>query len=266
MPESATILTIRSHTGLSGDMLLTGLAVLEMRRRNILPESAAAVSWLDGLLSKIMPQLAGCVRIERTARAGIGGYKANVNLPHEHEHRNLADIAAIISASGMEERGREMALACFGLLAEAEGHVHGISTEEVHFHEVGALDSILDICAVCELYAQTNPLQLVCSPLPLADGSICCAHGQIPAPAPAALELLQGVEVRPFSGSTDSGELVTPTALALLRVMKAVFQGWPAFRMEYSALVYGQKFFPGIANGAIFAAGSALSSHEDDCS
>ena len=257
MQDHANIITIRAHTGLSGDMFLTGLAALLMRRQSLQPGSTEAHVWLDGILERVLPELSGCVQICRVERGGIGAFSAQVDLPHEHEHRNLEDINKIIANSGMNEEAKVLAQSCFESLATAEAHVHGIGVNEVHFHEVGALDSILDICATCELFVLAAPDSLVCSPLPLADGSIHCAHGLITAPAPVALELLRGMEIMPFAGAIDSGELVTPTALVLLRAFSARFDGWPTFRLEDSVLVYGQKFFPAVANGTIFALGSA---------
>lgn len=243
-PEDRRILTIRTHSGLSGDMLLAGLARM----------TATATDELDSILHAILPELAGSVRLVRRQVQHIGGWHAEVSLPQQHEHRTLADITAIITACGMCERAKQLATETFTLLAKAEAFVHGRRPEEIRFHEVGALDSILDICTVCALFVRLDPACLVVSPLPVADGSILCAHGTIPAPAPAVLELLPGIPVRPFSGE---GETVTPTAAALLRVLGATFGAWPAMMVEKTALVYGTRIFPGVPNGAVFACGRA---------
>ena len=144
--------------------------------------------------------------------------------------------------------------ATLSLLAKAEAAVHGKAPEDVHFHEVGALDSILDICMACELFAMLAPEHFVVSPLPVADGHVHCAHGIIPVPAPAVLELMEGVPVRPFPAQ---GETVTPTAMALLKALGATFGPWPAMRVEKRALAYGTKVFEGAPNGALFAFGPA---------
>ena len=154
----------------------------------------------------------------------------------------------------MDAGAKETALAAFRLVAKAEGRVHGAKPEEVHFHEVGALDSILDICLASQLFHELNPGRFVVSPLPVCDGSIACAHGVIPCPAPAVTELLEGIPVRPFSGE---GETVTPTGLALLRAMGAEFEPWPAMRIVRMARVYGNTVFPGAPNGARFAFGAS---------
>jgi uncharacterized protein (DUF111 family) len=125
------------------------------------------------------------------------------------------------------------------------------------------LDSILDICLCAELFARLSPAQFVCGPLPLCDGIIKCDHGLLPAPAPAVFELLQGVPVR---GIPSEGETVTPTAIALLKGLGAQFGAWPEMTIELTALVYGGRVLPGVANGALFALGtiaSAESGHQN---
>lgn len=240
--HTPTVLTIRANSGLSGDMLLAGLLCMT--------ETDEAAT--HALLAAIMPELAGSVRLVRKQVKHIGGWHAEVNLPHQHEHRTLADITALIAACGMSETAKGLATETFTLLARAEAAVHEKKPEDVHFHEVGALDSILDICLCCELFAKLAPARFVVSPLPLADGFVACAHGVIPVPAPAVLELLEGIPVRGFAGR---GETVTPTAIALLRALGAEFGPWPSMRIEQRALIYGSKVFENAPNGAIFACG-----------
>lgn len=237
------VLTIRANSGLSGDIFLAGLLCMT---RTSQPE-------LEACLVSIMPELAGSVQLVRKEVHHIGGWHARVTLPHQHKHRTLADILALIGACGMTEEGKELASRTFTLLAAAEGAVHGRSPEEVHFHEVGALDSILDICLSCELFHRLAPSRFIVSPLPMADGFVHCAHGIIPVPAPAVLELMEGVPVRPFPGQ---GETVTPTAMALLKALEAEFGPWPAMKVEKKAIVYGTRVFEDAPNGAIFACGA----------
>jgi len=195
---------------------------------------------------------ADCVSLERRAVNDVFGWGCRVSLPDSSTHRTFADIRGIIGASGLCPEGRQFAERTFALLAEAEGRVHGIPADAVHFHEVGALDSILDICLCAEIFARLAPAQLVCGPLPLCDGIVSCDHGLLPAPAPAVLDLLQGVPVR---GIPSDGETVTPTAIALLKGLGAVFGGWPEMTVARTALVYGGRVLPGVANGALFALG-----------
>lgn len=243
MEQRGTVLTVRAHSGLSGDMFLAGLL-----RMTGMEDDA-----LNELLGSLLPELAGAVRLVRREVNHVGGWHAEVTLPHQHVHRTLADILALIGASGLSPAGRELSAGAFTLLARAEAAVHGKQPEDVHFHEVGALDSILDICVSCELFARLAPARFVASPLPLADGEVRCAHGVLPVPAPAVLELLEGVPVRSFAGR---GETVTPTALALLRTLGAQFGPWPAMRVERRALVYGTREFADAPNGATFAWGA----------
>ena len=240
------VVTVRAVSGLSGDMLLTGLASL----------AGVGADELDALTATIgLPALQGCVRLEARSVHAIGGWGCRIDLPHEHAHRTLADILQLLEQSALTERAKALSVATFTLLAEAEGKVHQRPVEQVHFHEVGALDSILDICMVCALFERLNPDLFVCSPLPMGDGGVQCAHGWIPTPAPAVLELLEGIAVCGFAGR---GETVTPTAVALLRTLGAQFGPWPAMVVERRALVYGDRVFENAPNGAVFAMGRGL--------
>lgn len=251
-PTTGKILAIRSHSGISGDIILAGLSALLQEATN----DPAIASYLRELPGAILPELAGCFSLDQHEVGGICGWQAQVNLPHAHEHRDLAAIKKIIDDAQISEVAKRRAGICFELLATCEAAVHGIALAEVHFHEVGALDSILDICGACELYARLGEPETVCSPLPVADGEINCAHGILPAPAPAVLRLLQGIPVRPFAGDAAGRELLTPTGVALLRAFNATFGSWPAFRIDATVLAYGQLEFVNAPNGVIFAVGS----------
>ena len=252
------IITIRCPSGISGDMLLTGLAVTWLEYAGIETGTEQANAWLDERLGRIMPELAGCAKIGSKLVNGIAGWHLYLDLPHSHEHRNLADIQKIIDDAQIELDARHLANACFELLAQCEAKAHHKPLQEVHFHEVGALDSILDICAVVSLYVELGKPKVVCSPLPVADGQISCAHGILTAPAPTVLYLMQGLPVQPFGGRPNAGELVTPTAIALLRTLGVEFGPWPEFVAQKTCLVYGGKVFENAANGAIFAGGNGL--------
>lgn len=240
------ILCIRPQSGLSGDMLLCGLACL-------LNLDNAALN--ERVQSLRLPSLENCLSITDKSVNHIAGKNAEVSLPHEHAHRTLKDILAIIKASAMPEKAKELAEKTFALLAGAEAEVHGKKAEEVTFHEVGALDSIMDICIVCLLFAELDPDIFVCGALPLADGVIECRHGLIPSPAPAVLRLLEGVSVCAFQGK---GETVTPTAIALLKSLGANFGTWPNMSIKKTVLVYGGKTFENAPNGSIFALGGSF--------
>lgn len=239
-------ISIRAATGLSGDILLTGLACL----------AKLSAQELDGLVKSLkLPQLENCLRIVPREVNGISGWGAQINLSEEHSHRHLPEILDIINSSDLADRAKKLAGDTFNLLAGAEAKVHGSDIAAVTFHEVGALDSILDTCLVCALFARLNPARLVISPLPLCDGVIKCAHGLLPSPAPAVLELLGDVVVR---GLDSKGETLTPTAVALIKSLGAEFGPWPTMRIRERALVYGGRYFEGVPNGVIFASGELL--------
>jgi uncharacterized protein (DUF111 family) len=224
-------------------MILAGLALI----------NEASQEDLDALTAELdMDVLTGACSLERRSVNHIAGWGCRIRLPREHAHRDMRAITDIIEKSAMAPQAASLALATFSLLANAEGAVHGLAPHDVVFHEVGALDSILDICLACSLFVRLAPSRFVCSPLPLADGGVHCAHGWLPTPAPAVLELLQDIPVCGFSGR---GETVTPTAIALLRGMGALFGAWPSMRIERRALVYGSHEFSDAPNGAIWAFG-----------
>jgi len=241
------ILVLRPHSGISGDMLVAGLALM----------AGADDAELEGLCAAVgVDGLSGSVRLTSRSLEGIGGYGLAVDLPHEHAHRNLGDILAIIEAGSLSEGAKAIAARAFGLLAEAEGQVHGRPAGEVTFHEVGALDSILDVCLAAALFDRLGPSRFVCGPLPLCDGVAKSAHGPLFTPAPAVLRLLTGVAV---TGLASAGETVTPTAIAVLKALDVEFGGWPDMVVTGRAVVFGSRLLPGVPNGAVFALGRASS-------
>lgn len=188
-------------SGISGDMLLGALVEL-------LPLDFDVNGALAGIALK-------GYRLEtaREKRGQIAGVKVRV-ISHEHEHRHLSDILEIIEKSELSEKVRQTASRAFSLLAEAEGKVHGVSPEEVHFHEVGAVDSIVDIVGACVLMEQLGWPRVVASTVNVGSGTVECAHGVMPVPAPATAQLLQGIPVRCLG---EPMERTTPTGAVLLR-------------------------------------------------
>ncbi|MYL82100.1 DUF111 family protein [Desulfovibrio aerotolerans] len=240
------VLVLRTPSGISGDMLVSGLAVL--------CELDAAA--FEEVLSRLgVAELCCAARVVPRSHAGIAGVGLDVVLPQVHAHRHLGDILEIIEKSALAEPAKDMAATAFRLLAAAEGAVHGTSPEDVHFHEVGALDSLLDVCVACELFVRLAPARFICSPLPVCDGTVQCAHGILATPAPAVLHLLAGL---PVYGIQSHGETVTPTAAALLRAMDATFGLWPAVTLTRHVRAYGGRVLPGVPNGALFALGRAF--------
>jgi len=135
---------------------------------------------------------------------------------HKHHHRRLQDIQEMILSGTLSERSQKRALLVFNVLAEAEAHVHGTTVDQVHFHEVGAVDSLVDIVGTCIALDQLD-IDLIRVPtLPWSTGFVHCAHGILPLPAPATLMLLRGFK---FRESGITGELITPTGAALMRAL-----------------------------------------------
>ncbi len=161
----------------------------------------------------------------------------------------------------MSPHAQMFARSVFDLLAEVEGRIHGIPVLDVAFHEIGALDSILDICLAAVLFDWLQPARLICSPLPVADGAIRCAHGLLMSPAPAVQDLLVGV---PIYGVPAEGETVTPTALALLKAFGATFGHWPSIVPDNLVRIYGGKVFKSLPNGALFAIGNSHAGGADE--
>lgn len=136
---------------------------------------------------------------------------------HKHQHqRHLADIQKMIISGSLSERAQKNALQVFNVLAEAEAHVHGTTIEHVHFHEVGAVDSLVDIVGTCIALDQLDIEMIRVSTLPWSRGFVHCAHGILPLPAPATLALLRGFK---FQESGITGELITPTGAALISAL-----------------------------------------------
>jgi len=210
---------------------------------------------LDELIAQIrLPALKDSLDLTEHSVNHIAGYRLQVDLPGEHVHRTWADIRTIINDSALSDKARHWALEAFSLLADAEAKVHGTTPDEVHFHEVGALDSVLDICLAGQILEQLEADRIVCSPLPVCDGQISCEHGLLASPPPAVQELLTGV---PVYGIDHQSETVTPTALALLKAWNAEFGNWPEIKITRMVRAYGQKLITGVPNGAIFCLGVA---------
>jgi uncharacterized protein (TIGR00299 family) protein len=195
-------------SGISGDMALGALldAGLPLDALRAELEKLGVPGW--------------SIAAERGTRSFLAGTRALIHAPEQSNHRHLADVRAIIEASALAPQTKERSLRVFALLAEAEGQVHGISAEQVHFHEVGALDAIVDIVGVVAGLALLSVQEVYASPLPLGSGWTRAAHGQLPLPAPATLALLAAAGA-PILPDDTPAELVTPTGAALLAGLAA---------------------------------------------
>lgn len=237
------VLVIRPNSGLSGDIMVAGLLAL----------CGSQPADLEKDLNDLnLGHLAGRVALEERRISEVGGVGLKVDLPDEHEHRNLKDIEEYFSRAAISGAALATAMKTFRVLAEAEGAVHGLPPEEVHFHEVGALDSIMDIGLAAVLLDRLSPDKIVCGPLPVCDGVIKCQHGLLSSPAPAVMRMLTDV---PVVGLPSRGETVTPTAIALLKGAGAEFGSWPPVVIERQTLAYGTRVLEGVPNGALFVLG-----------
>ena len=161
---------------------------------------------------------------------------------HHHEHHSLRDIEEIIRAqSGLSEKVKADAVAVYARIAAAESRAHGVPASEVHFHEVGAMDAVADVTAVCALMEAIAPEQVIASPIHVGCGHVHCAHGILPVPAPATAFLLKGVPI--YSDGLE-GELCTPTGAALLTHFVTKFGDLPPMRVSAIGYGMGEKDFP----------------------
>lgn len=159
---------------------------------------------------------------------------------HHHAHHGLHDIRHIVSHLEIPEAVREDVMAVYDCIAQAESRVHGVAVEQIHFHEVGAMDAVADVTAVCLLmHALGNP-KVAASPIHVGSGQVHCAHGVLPVPAPATALLLEGI---PTYGGNIRGELCTPTGAALLRHFVSEFGPQPAMVVEKIGYGCGNKDF-----------------------
>ncbi len=157
---------------------------------------------------------------------------------HHHEHRNISDIEKIINDSKLNENVKQLSKKIFTYVAEAEAKIHNKSIDEVHFHEVGAIDSIIDIVGTAICIDKLNVDKIYSSPLHVGTGFVKCAHGKIPVPAPATMEILKGIEI--YSKGIRN-ELVTPTGAAIIKALADDFIPMPQAAIEKIGYGLGDK-------------------------
>ncbi|MCX5758655.1 MAG: nickel pincer cofactor biosynthesis protein LarC [Candidatus Hydrogenedentes bacterium] len=185
------------------------------------------------------------VAAEKVIKHGIAATQFRVHAHHDHEHRGLADIVAIITGSSLPEPVKRASIETFERMAQCEATIHGATVDDVHFHEVGALDSIADIVGAHWAMHALAVERVVASPLNLGSGSIQMAHGVVPVPAPATAALLHGA---PCYGSDAPGELVSPTGAALISQFAQFYGPVPAMRIAATGYGSGSRDLPGRAN------------------
>jgi uncharacterized protein (TIGR00299 family) protein len=219
--------------GISGDMFLAALIDLGVDPKMILRElKKLPVDKID-------------VEIKKASRHSITGTTFKVRLAEAHHHRTFRDIKKIIGESSLAPKVKSLSTAIFKVIAEAEGKIHGIKADEVHFHEIGAMDSIIDIVGAAIAVDSLKVKRVVSSPIALGTGWARTMHGTIPIPAPATLEILKGV---PTAASTAPFELTTPTGAAIVKTLASSFGPMPPMTIEAAGYGAGKKDFKESAN------------------
>ena len=219
-------------TGLAGNMLLAALFDLG------LPQAV-----LDAPLAALGLAGAYAIDLEERRSGGLRGLHLAVRgLEIDPPHRHWAELEATIAGAALEPQLKQRVLAVFGLLAEAEAQVHGQPAERVHFHEVGAIDALVDVVGVCAGLAHFGIDQLVCASPPAGHGTVQTAHGLLPLPAPAVLELAR-LRASPLASSAGfpAGELTTPTGLALMAALAERFGPAPALVPQAVGIGLGSR-------------------------
>jgi hypothetical protein len=250
------VLFLECNMGAAGDMLMASLSEL-------LPEPE---KFADDLRALNLPEVE--ISREYASSAGIRGARMHVlirgeeersedvprngasctdhdhdhdhDYKHDHRHTSMTDIRRLIKGLPVSDKVKSDVLAVYGLLAEAESQAHGCPVEEIHLHEVGALDALTDITGVCMLMEKIGANRIFCSPINVGSGMVRCAHGVLPVPTPATAAILQGV---PCYGAFR-GELCTPTGAALLKHFVSSFGHMPVMTTEKIGIGLGTKEFP----------------------
>lgn len=239
---------IDATAGVAGDMLLGALL-----------DAGAQLPVVQAAVDAVIPQ---AVRLSRAEvhRAGLRATKAGVEpLAEDHPHRTWRTIRDLLRRADLPVPVRDRALAVFGRLAEAEARVHGVPVDEVHFHEVGAWDSIADVVGVCAALHDLGVARITASAVALGSGRVRAAHGDIPVPVPAVLELSTGWQVT----STGDGELATPTGMALVTALAERCGELPALRVAGTGMGAGTKDTPGRPNVVRVVLGSPVAAAPD---
>ncbi|KAB7709183.1 nickel pincer cofactor biosynthesis protein LarC [Bacillus aerolatus] len=230
-------------SGISGDMVIGALI-----------DAGADPSFMEEELKKLIIEEEYKLQWKKVIKNGITGTKFDVILTeqnshhhdhshshdHHHSHRSYKEIAGMIEAAGFNEPVTAMSLAIFKKIGEAEGRIHSIPLEDVHFHEVGAVDSIIDIIGAAILIDQLSVQSIQSSAITAGTGRIRIAHGIYPVPAPATLEILKGV---PIAGTDIRAELATPTGAAIAAVLADTFGPLPSMTVEAIGYGAGTKTF-----------------------
>lgn len=234
--EPERVLFLEPNSGISGDMFLGGLIDLGVER-----------SWLLDAIKGILPEGTTVESWEET-RSGITGKRFRVEGKNENTHRQLDDIETMIDSSDLPEEVKIKSVNMFNLLAEVEAGIHGSTKNKVHFHEVGAIDSIADIVGAAAAVWKLEPDVVYSGPVNLGEGTVSTAHGELPVPAPATAELLRKDNAPTYSSGVEA-ELTTPTGALILASFVDEYQR-PEMKFE--------KIGYGLGSGELEARGNFL--------
>jgi len=219
--------------GASGDMIL-GAMVAAGVDPNYLREQLSRLA-VSGFT----------IDFETVNRSGLSATYARVETAHEHKHRHLSDVRQIIEASVLNEAVKQRAVQIFTRLAEAEARVHNEPIDHVHFHEVGAIDAIVDVVGAAICFDALQIDRFNCSPIHVGSGMVKMAHGQFPIPPPAVTELLKGV---PFYATDIKGELLTPTGAAIITTVCSEYGPIPRMTTETNGYGAGTREYQNFPN------------------
>lgn len=231
-------------SGISGNMALAALI-----------DAGVPARWLRETVKKVVPDHR--LVVKQAMRCGIGGVHVRVTYNKKAQpHRRLSHIVKMIRAGALAEPVRERSIEVFKKLAEVEAKVHRIDLQQVHFHEVGAVDAIVDVVGTVAGLHRLGIDELSCSPLPLSGGEVECAHGTLPLPAPAVMELVKGIPIKGVAGEV---ELVTPTGAALAVTLAGSFGPMPQMRVETVGVGLGDRELDGRPNLLRLIVGESMS-------
>jgi pyridinium-3,5-bisthiocarboxylic acid mononucleotide nickel chelatase len=228
------VLSYDCFSGISGDMNLGAMIDLGIDHKYLIDQ-----------LNKL--NLPGWeLVVEKDQRHGITGTKATVRKTrHEHAHRHMSDIENIITSSSLDEKTKKLSLIIFSKIAEAEAKVHNVPVDHVHFHEVGAVDSIIDVVGAAICFNALDVDAVHVGTLELGGGMVMCDHGLLPVPAPATAEIVKDMPVR--KGGVDF-EATTPTGAAIIAALATTFEPAISVRIEKTAYGIGHKEHPKVPN------------------
>jgi len=212
--------------GISGDMIIGAFL-----------DAGFSFSNLEKELSKL--NITGySISHEKCTKNNIAATKFNVNVSSDQSHRSLSKIIEIINNSGLGDKAKQDAISIFKIIGNAEAYIHNTDIESIHFHEIGAIDSIIDICGAAVCFHELGITQIISSPLNTGCGNVNTSHGILPVPAPATAEILKGIPV--YAGNI-SAELTTPTGAAIIKHYCKNFSNLPDLKIESIGYGAGTK-------------------------